>query len=328
MLSSAAREGIIRCFTVIRERKPFVCPGCGNSMTALSYLHGKLHIDLCGACGGVWFDKNEETALVKILRKRTNIKELHVSPVTNNSVSSLSELMLRYDSFKDTPYSSSFKDAAFQLLTNLPLERNLKPVCTPVATRAIVFVNIIIFFISQQTGLEEFAMSYGYIHASGNYLKIFSAMCTHGSILHLAGNMYFLWILGDNVEDIIGPVKFIFFYLIAGIFATLVSGMTLDPEIVRIGASGAVAGVMGAYFILFPRARFIIRLFIFIVFPVSSLLYLFFWGGYQFLIAYAGSTNIDWAAHLGGLAVGAGYGLYLRLRRRSAAGAVMTKSMV
>ena len=148
------------------------------------------------------------------------------------------------------------------------------------------------------------------------WLTIVTAMFMHGGLLHLGGNMLFLWIFGNNVEDSMGPVKFLIFYLLGGLAAT--AGQTLvDPNsaVPNIGASGAIAGVLGGYLLLFPRARVVTVIFIIFFFTIVELpamLFLAIWIGEQILFGYLGLTSgtgngsggVAYFAHIGGFAFG------------------------
>lgn len=145
-------------------------------------------------------------------------------------------------------------------------------------------------------------------------VTIFTAMFLHGGLVHLAGNMLYLWVFGDNVEDTLGHGRFFVFYLTCGVLAavgqTVIGPTSLVP---MIGASGAISGVLGAYLLLFPRARilmlvtfgFFIR---FIYFP--AILVLGFWIVVQFLAGYSAlgargeSGGVAWFAHIGGFLAG------------------------
>jgi membrane associated rhomboid family serine protease len=134
----------------------------------------------------------------------------------------------------------------------------------------------------------------------------------HAGILHIAGNMLFLWVFGNNVEDFLGPVRYLIFYLLAGYAAAFAHIFThIDAAIPTVGASGAVAGVMGAYIVLFPRARVNVLVPIFILFTVvqmSAVAVLGLWFIYQFLIGLqeaAGANQVAWMAHVGGFVFGA-----------------------
>jgi membrane associated rhomboid family serine protease len=146
-------------------------------------------------------------------------------------------------------------------------------------------------------------------------VTVFTAMFMHGGLLHLAGNMLFLWIFGNNVEDSMGPVKFVIFYLLGGLAATALQTV-VDPNsaVPNIGASGAVAGVLGGYLLLFPRARVVTVIFIIFFFTIvelPALLILGFWFVQQVLFGYFGLNDpagegggVAYFAHIGGFAFG------------------------
>ncbi len=147
----------------------------------------------------------------------------------------------------------------------------------------------------------------GHSHAGieAAILPLFTSMFLHGSLLHVAGNMLFLWIFGDNVEDYLGHFNYLVFYFISGIAAGLTHILlNLNSSMPTIGASGAIAGVMGAYFILYPKARVLTWFFVFILW-LPAWLVLGYWFVLQFLMTsqYATSGVAVWA-HLGGFAVG------------------------
>ena len=145
-------------------------------------------------------------------------------------------------------------------------------------------------------------------------LAVLVSMFLHGSILHLAGNMLFLWIFGNNVEDRLGPAWYIAFYGVAGVVATG-AHIAVQPNstVPVIGASGAIAGVMGAYLIWFPRAQVRTLLFLgfFVLFPVISARWLLlFWLVSQFFVNP--NEGVAWVAHVGGFVFGALIALLLR----------------
>jgi membrane associated rhomboid family serine protease len=160
-------------------------------------------------------------------------------------------------------------------------------------------------------------------------LTVFTSMFTHAGLLHLGGNMLFLWIFGNNVEDSMGPVRFIVFYLLAGIAAlalqTLISPDSTTPTL---GASGAIAGVLGGYILLYPRARVLTLIFLFIFFTFIELpafLFLFIWFAQQALFAAVDLTSptgseggVAYFAHVGGFVFGLA-AVRLFAKRRSGA---------
>jgi membrane associated rhomboid family serine protease len=156
---------------------------------------------------------------------------------------------------------------------------------------------------------------------------VFTAMFMHASILHIAGNMLFLWIFGNNVEDAMGPVKYIGFYLLGGI-AALALQVAVGPNsaVPTLGASGAIAAVLGGYILLYPRARVLTLVFIILFFTVielPALLVLAFWFIQQAVFAAADLTNptgggggVAYFAHVGGFVFGLLTVKLLATRRR------------
>ncbi len=137
------------------------------------------------------------------------------------------------------------------------------------------------------------------------WLTLVTSMFLHGGFMHLAGNMLFLWVLGDNIEDALGHKRFVAFYLLCGVGAALTHGL-MDPasKIPMIGASGAISGVIGAYLMLHPKARIKTLISYFIVW-LPAWVVLGFWIGFQFLsISGGGGGGVAWWAHIGGFFAG------------------------
>jgi membrane associated rhomboid family serine protease len=143
---------------------------------------------------------------------------------------------------------------------------------------------------------------------------VFTAMFMHASILHIAGNMLFLWIFGNNVEDSMGPIRFLIFYLLGGV-AALALQVAVGPNTVAptLGASGAIAAVLGGYIVLYPRARVLSLVFIiffFGVFELPALVMLGLWFAQQAVFGAAGLTSptnaggVAYFAHVGGFVFG------------------------
>jgi membrane associated rhomboid family serine protease len=168
---------------------------------------------------------------------------------------------------------------------------------------------------------------------SSFFVAILVSTFLHANLLHIAGNMLFLWIFGNNIEDHLGHTKFLVFYLVGGIAAALahvawaLQGLPCTAQdfgacVPAVGASGAVAAVMGAYLLLYPHARVNVLVPIFIIFTVvqmSAWIVLGLWFVYQFLIGFqelAGPSGIAWMAHVGGFVFGFVVILLLGGRRR------------
>jgi len=191
-------------------------------------------------------------------------------------------------------------------------------VLIPFVTYFIIGLNIFVFiyqyFIIQGAQLSEnFIYTYALIPANPSILTIFSSMFMHGGFTHIIFNMWFLWIFGDNIESVLGHKKYLLFYFLCGIGAGL-SQIQIDPEstIPMVGASGAIAGVLGAYLFRFPRAtvHVLVILIIFITFiRVPAMIVIGFWF-LSNLTAGIGTLGIEqtggtaWFAHIGGFISG------------------------
>lgn len=156
-------------------------------------------------------------------------------------------------------------------------------------------------------------------------LTIFTAMFMHGGWLHLLSNMLYLWIFGDNVEDVLGHLKYLFFYIMCGIAATLAHGfLNIDSRVPTLGASGAIAGVLGAYMFLFPKVRIktILILFVFIkIVYIPTIIILGYWILIQILSGLAeydskAGGGIAWFAHIGGFVAGLVLIVMMKKRKR------------
>lgn len=159
------------------------------------------------------------------------------------------------------------------------------------------------------------------VTVNGEFGGLISSMFLHGGLMHLAGNMLFLWIFGDNLEDEMGHIGFLVFYLAAGVAAGL-THVVADPgsDVPTVGASGAIAGVMGGYLLLFPRAKLDILLILIIffrIFPVPAWVMLGIWFGLQLVGGFGAQTDTDgvaYWAHAGGFLAGLVLALPIFLR--------------
>jgi membrane associated rhomboid family serine protease len=200
----------------------------------------------------------------------------------------------------------------------IPLRDTQPSYSTPYVTFVIIAVNVLIFLYQVSLGSYEvnhFIAQYGLVPDRLQYSDVLTSMFLHGGWLHLIGNMWFLWIYGDNVEDILGHGKFLLFYLACGVIAALGHAM-LNPysRVPTVGASGAIAGVMGAYMVKFPHSRIITLVPIFIFFTtmeIPALLILLYWFVIQAFsgVASIGYSQISrggiaWFAHIGGFLAG------------------------
>ena len=170
----------------------------------------------------------------------------------------------------------------------IPLRDVIPSRTKPGVTITLIVLNVLVYLF--QVGLNEqvqeaFIYATAVVPAYFSFGSVFTSMFVHGGFAHLAGNMLFLWIFGDNVEDRMGHFRYLFFYLTCGVVAAM-SQVMLNPEslVPMVGASGAIAGVMGAYLVLYPHSR-VLMLFPFPVFlfELPAIAFLGFWFLVQFL---------------------------------------------
>ena len=184
----------------------------------------------------------------------------------------------------------------------------------PVVTYALIALNVLFFFV-ELSGGEAFIGKWAFVpsrflaNPAADVPTVFTSMFMHAGWVHLGGNMLYLWIFGDNVEDSFGHVKFIIFYLLCGLAATLAQLMfSVGSNVPNLGASGAIAGVLGAYILLFPRGQVRVLQGSQVI-PVPALIVIGLWIVLQFFsgigsIASAGQGGVAYMAHIGGFVAG------------------------
>ena len=216
----------------------------------------------------------------------------------------------------------------------IPLRDTIPSRTVPFVNYVLIGANVLAFLfeLSLGTHLNSFVQVFGVV--PGRTVAIvtqepgllhyavfpfFTSMFLHGGWLHLLGNMLYLYIFGDNVEDALGHVRYLLFYLACGVAASLTHlALNLGSDVPTVGASGAIAGVLGAYFLLYPKARVVtlLPIFIFIqIIEVPAFLFLGLWFLLQFISGAAATASqnaggVAWWAHIGGFAAGAGYTVF------------------
>jgi membrane associated rhomboid family serine protease len=186
---------------------------------------------------------------------------------------------------------------------------------TPVVTYALIALNVLFFFV-ELSGGDPFIEHWSVVprrllaNPGSDFPTIFTSMFMHAGWLHLGGNMLYLWIFGDNVEDNFGHLKFLFFYLLCGIAATLAQlAFSTGSNVPNLGASGAIAGVLGAYILLFPRGQVKVLMGRGVI-PMPALVVIGFWIVLQFVSGIGSITNsaetggVAYMAHIGGFLAG------------------------
>jgi len=196
-----------------------------------------------------------------------------------------------------------------------------------IATIGLIVLNGLAFFYQLSLGIAAqstifntfgFTPLYFFQDPSGEFWTIFTSMFVHGSFVHLLGNVWFLWVFGPAIEGRLGFFKFMFLYFASGIAAALLQGFSFpETTIPMVGASGAISGLLGAYLILFPRARVltIIPPFFFFFFWLPVPIYLGYWILLQFFYAFADVSGIAWWAHIGGFFLGLVMIFFMRPKR-------------
>ena len=185
----------------------------------------------------------------------------------------------------------------------------------PVVTYTLIALNIL-FFMAELIAGDAFIMAWSFVPVrfladpAGDFFTIFTSMFMHAGLLHIGGNMLYLWIFGDNVEDRFGHLKYLIFYLVCGLAATFAQlAFSMGSDIPNLGASGAIAGVLGAYIVMFPQERVKVLLGN-TVSSVSALIVIGGWIVLQFFsgigsLANTGDTGgVAYMAHIGGFAAG------------------------
>jgi membrane associated rhomboid family serine protease len=187
---------------------------------------------------------------------------------------------------------------------------------TPIVTYALIALNVLVFFLELNNG-EAFIQRWAFVPSRfladpvGDFATLFTAMFLHAGWAHLLGNMLYLWIFGDNVEDRLGHALFFVFYILCGLAATFAQlAISLGSSVANVGASGAIAGVLGAYLIMFPGKRISVLMGRAVV-PMSALVVIGFWILIQIFsqisVFSAGSQaqgGVAYMAHIGGFVAG------------------------
>jgi membrane associated rhomboid family serine protease len=194
----------------------------------------------------------------------------------------------------------------------------------PIVNYALIAINVAVFFYQATLpprALKAFVLHNatvpmripaaleGYLGFKMAFYPMFTSMFLHAGLLHLLGNMLFLYVFGDNIEDAFGHVGYLIFYIFCGMGSSVIHVLfNWHSSLPAIGASGAISGVMGAYAVLYPRARVLMLFFVFLI-PIPAILVLGYWFVLQFLegIGESGASaagGVAWWAHIGGFLIG------------------------
>jgi membrane associated rhomboid family serine protease len=203
----------------------------------------------------------------------------------------------------------------------IPLRSSERVYTPPTVTLILILINVLVFVYEltlSRYGLNRFIAIYGIVPDRFHWSQLLTSMFIHGGFMHILGNMWFLWVFGRGIEDLIGHGRFLVFYLACGVAAGLIQMMVnYSSPIPTVGASGAIAGVMGGYLVKFPRARVVTLIFIFIFITTVDLpafVLLLYWFAIQFFSGFGSIADsqswqggdVAYFAHIGGFLAGMG----------------------
>lgn len=252
----------------------------------------QLEVDVCHKCSGVFIEGHERDKVVTSPKVRQLVSEL------NGKV--------------------GFKTWVFQFLSQMPVEFNLKPKTTPWVTYTLILLNVLIFLMhgmSDKNTLwvyEHFSIQAGQLAAGEEPWTLLTHMFLHGGWMHLIGNMYFLYVVGDNLEDAMGRGNYLLSYLGCGIAAALAQLASDHTSMIyNVGASGAIAGLFGMYLLWF---RYASLTFMFVVYQkkLSPMLFFAIWLMFNLLGVLMQGQGVAYWAHIGGFVAGLVLGLALK----------------
>ncbi|WP_341502646.1 rhomboid family intramembrane serine protease [Gallaecimonas sp. GXIMD4217] len=268
------------------------CPDCTKPMDRHQLLPGyEVEVEACHNCQGIWIERKE-------------LKEAHQASILELHLGELNAKV-------------NWKSWVFQFLSQMPVEYNIKPKRRPWMTWLLVVVNVLVFLAGLATPqLDELLFGGALVPADiangRNLFSLLSSQFLHGGWMHLLGNLYFLWLTGDNLEDALGPWRFLGLYLLCGMVAGLAqTAMEPGSVIPMVGASGAIAGLFGMYLLWFRKASLS---FMIVIYQKKLAPWLFFliWLGFNLLGMATGQQGVAYMAHIGGFAAGLALGLALR----------------
>lgn len=306
------KEILSKHTTSDKNQQKNICPNSHGSLKVAKFPTSKsLLLDWCQDCLGIWFDRGEMDAIAKT---SANPKRSIQNDIETAYHDAKEKEILQYQDSTEPPAGSQL----YQWLTGVTIEVYSPVARTPIITWTLIGLNCLFFmlqfiFMVQYPEEKLFFQTWGMmpdkIMRGESLWTIFSNIFLHANIFHLLGNMYFLWLAGDNVEDRIGPWKFLWLYIISGVTADFLHiAASPDWKIPVIGASGAISGLLGAYSRFFPRRKFFVRFFYFLwfnwLFRVPAYLYFGFWFVLQVVYEMMHIPGIAFAAHIGGFIAG------------------------
>ena len=289
------------------------CPRCAQPMQVFNYAYdSNIMLDKCQACNGIWTDGREVRKLAVYIKGNPKLEAMGKSMAVDRE---------KTQALNDFFYSSRMfmrgGGLSWLLIPKiiLPLEDDKETNRFPGAVVIIFLINLCAFIgeLHHVQDASLFFRKYGLVPAvlfsGGGYVSVITSFFLHGGWLHFLSNMFVFMIFGDNVEDALGHIRFVIFYLLLGICTGLFQALVhFRSELPAVGASGAIAGIMGAYFVLYPQAR-IKTWFMYWVFDMPAYLVLGMWIFVQIVYLALHTylrvpTTVGWVAHIGGFLCG------------------------
>lgn len=301
------------------------CPRGHGAMreVTLELDEHKTVVSGCPQCGGVWIDRGDLIRIRPHLPQPAVASDERIEALALQVDEAQREADDRRIAFMEGEMKSGKRHWIFQFLMGLPMEVYNPVRNKPVATYTLIALTVLAFIVqllSPNGLIDRFALvPSAFLHGVTPW-TILTSMFMHGGLLHLLGNMYFLGVFGDNVEDRLGVGEYLGLYLLGGVVASL-AHIASDPASTTplVGASGAISAVMGAYVYLFPQRRIYLMIF-FMLKRIPAIWYLGIWLALQIYFASIGGPGVAWWAHIGGFIIGAGMASLHRavIRRRLA----------
>lgn len=269
------------------------CPDCRQTMSS-HYLLDEYTMEVasCEQCAGVWLEREQLEDVI------------HAPKLRQALASSQGEV--------------SWKTWLFQMVSKFPVEYNIKPHITPWLTYGLMMLNIAIFAVmyshlpTLQFAYESLAVLPAALSQGEQWHSLLSHQFLHGGLMHLLGNMYLLYVVGDNVEDALGHWHFLLAYLLCGVAGALAHyASDMNSMVPMLGASGAISGLFGMYLLWFKHARLT---FMVVVYQITLPPWAYFgiWIGFNVIGLVTGSMGVAYWAHIGGFVMGLILGVLLK----------------
>lgn len=286
------------------------CPDCYTPLEKFNYAYdSNIILDRCKRCGGIWADRGELRQIAMHIKGNEQVRTIGQAIIKNEAIEEIEEL-------EETAKDVALSLRGFRIV--FPVGDDISCNKKPVITILLIVLCVLSFLrmVYLRAGSYEVYRDEGLSPSNFFSTGLLTHMFVHAGFFHLAGNLLYLWIFGDNVEDRLGRVKYVLFYLSAGLAACVLHSLIYrGSEIPLVGASGAISGVMGAYLVFYPKANitvFHIRRLV----ETSAVYFIGSWFVLQLLngLIYLRSENcrVAWFAHVGGFVFGAFFAYFVK----------------